>query len=168
MDKTYIGIDPGAKGFVAAMYGDGRREYCSIADGDYYELAKFLEKVKDGAAEGCVCCMESIHAIFGSSAKATFSFGEVYGVLQGLLVALRIPYHLVPPKTWQKEIWINEDKVWKNSGGEKTVDNKATSINAAKRLFPEEDFRRSVRCRNVDDNKCDATLIAEYGRRKCL
>ena len=34
MGKTYIGIDPGAKGFVAVMYGDGRREYCSIADGD--------------------------------------------------------------------------------------------------------------------------------------
>ena len=76
MGKTYIGIDPGAKGFVAVMYGDGRREYCSIADGDYYLLAGFLGKVKYEATDGCVCCMESIHAIFGSSAKATFSFED--------------------------------------------------------------------------------------------
>lgn len=168
MGKTYIGIDPGAKGFVAVMYGDGRREYCSIADGDYYLLAGFLGKVKYEATDGCVCCMESIHAIFGSSAKATFSFGEVFGVLQGLLIALRIPYMLVPPKTWQKEIWISEDKVYKNGGGKKMVDNKGTSINAAKRLFPCEDLRRTAKCKNADDNKCDALLICEYGRRRGL
>ena len=75
---------------------------------------------------------------------------------------------LVPPKTWQKEIWISEDKVYKNGGGKKMVDNKGTSINAAKRLFPCEDLRRTAKCKNADDNKCDALLICEYGRRRGL
>ena len=50
----------------------------------------------------------------------------------------------------------------------KEVNTKATSINAAKRLFPELDFRRTNRCNNIDDNKVDATLICEYLRRKNL
>lgn len=166
--KAYIGIDPGAKGYIAVMYPNGTREYCSIADNDYHDIAVFLKNIKTIYEDKCVCCMESIHAIFGSSAKATFSFGEVFGVLQGLLIALEVPYHLVPPKTWQKEIWISQDKVYKNVAGKKAIDNKATSINAARRLFPTEDFRRTSKCKNVDDNKCDATLICDYGRRKCL
>ena len=48
----------------------------------------------------------------------------------------------------------------------KEVNTKATSINAAKRLFPELDFRRTEKCDNIDDNKVDATLICEYLRRK--
>jgi hypothetical protein len=112
--KTYIGIDPGSKGFIAVMHPDGTREYCSLQDCDYHDIALFLKNIKTVCEENCVCCMEEIHAIFGSSAKSTFSFGETFGVLQGLLIALEIPYHLVPPKTWQKEIWISHDKVIKS------------------------------------------------------
>ena len=166
--KTYIGIDPGNKGYIAVIDHNGTREYYSIADNDYHDIAIFLKNIKTIYGDKCMCCMESIHAIFGSSAKATFSFGEVFGVLQGLLIALEIPYHLVPPKTWQKKIWISQDKVYKTFAGKKTIDNKSTSINAARRLFPTEDFRRTSKCKNVDDNKCDATLIAEYGRRSNL
>ena len=117
MEKIYIGIDPGSKGFVAVDYGDGNHEFCAIADNDYHDIALFLSNVKALHEGRVVCCMEEIHAVYGSSAKATFSFGEVFGVLQGILVALGIGYHLVPPKTWQKEIWVNKDKVYKSKVG---------------------------------------------------
>ena len=168
MNKVYIGIDPGALGYISVDYGEGRREFCSIKDEGYHGVALFLKNVKTLMGDNCACCMEEIHAVFGSSAKGTFSFGECFGVLQGLLIALNIPYHLVPPKTWQKEIWITQDKVYKSKGGKKSIDNKPTSINAARRLFPDVDFRRTEKCKNADDNKCDATLICEYGRRKNL
>lgn len=168
MGKTYIGIDPGALGYISVVYEDGKRGFCSIKDEGFNDVAKFLKAVKEASEGNCVCCMEEIHAVLGSSAKGTFSFGEVFGVLQGFLIALGIPYHLVPPKTWQKEIWITQDKVYKTKNGKKSVDNKPTSINAAKRLFPDIDFRRNEKCKNVDDNKCDAMLICEYGRRKNL
>lgn len=166
MEKTYIGIDPGCKGFLVAVHSKDNSSI-SIADNSYNEIAKWLRSII-AEDESVVCCMEEIHAIYGSSAKSTFSFGETYGILQGLLIALRIPYHLVPPKTWQKEIWVAQDKVYKTKNGKKSVDNKATSINAATRLFSDMDFRRTSKCRSVDDNKCDATLICEYGRRKNL
>ena len=46
MEKVYIGIDPGSKGFVAVDYGDGNHEFCAIADNDYHDIALFLGNVK--------------------------------------------------------------------------------------------------------------------------
>lgn len=175
MDKTYIGIDPGAKGYVCVMWADGHMEHMGLQDGGWHGVAGFLGGIMSESQGNVVCCMEEIHAVHGSSAKGTFSFGEVYGVLQGVLIALGMPYHLVPPKTWQKEIWVNGDKVWKSTGRTgkdgkalRAVDQKPTSMNAAQRLFPNVDFRRSAKCKVLDDNKCDATLICEYGRRRNL
>lgn len=167
-NRIYIGIDPGSLGFISVDKGDGIRDFCSLKDNNPADVSLFLKNVKTLSEGNCVCCMEEIHAVFGSSAKATFSFGECFGMLQGILVALGIPFHLVSPKIWQKEIWITQDKVFKSKNGKKSVDNKPTSINAARRLFPDIDFRRTDKCKNVDDNKCDATLICEYGRRKNL
>ena len=126
--------------------------------------------------------MEQIHAIFGSSAGSTFAFGEIFGILKGLLIANEIPYHLVPPKEWQKEIWIHQDEIYVNKTRNitdketgvkvpktiKAVDPKPTSFNAARRIFPNVDLRKNERCRKLDDNKCDSLLIAEYARRKNL
>ncbi len=167
-NKTYIGIDPGSKGFLVAMFPNGDKKFIGIGDHDYHDISEWLRHIQELSGCNAICCMEAIHAVFGSSAKATFSFGETFGMLQGILVALGIPYHLVPPKEWQKEIWISQDKVYKKGGSAKSVDNKPTSINAARRLFPGIDFRRTEKCKNIDDNKCDAILICEYGRRKNL
>ena len=66
---------------------------------------------------------------------------------------------------------VTHKKVTRKDGKEinrKETDTKATSINAAQRLFPSVDFRRNEQCRKIDDNKVDALLMAEYGRRKNL
>lgn len=172
--KFYIGIDVGAKGFIT-LYSDSVVEFYSIADNDFYKLGDILGAIK-AKHQNVVCVMEEIHALFGSSAKATFSFGEINGLLKGLLIANKIPYHLVPPKKWQSVIWNNKDMVitYKDATirgkkiKKKEVNTKQTSINAAKRLFPNVDFRKSERCKNIDDNKVDSMLIAEYGRRMNL
>lgn len=164
-ERVYIGIDPGAQGYVCVDYG-GRQDFLALRGLGWREVAEWLRGVRDGCGGRCVCCMESIHAVYGSSAKATFSFGECFGALQGILSALGIPYHLVPPKAWQKEMWVSEDRVWVQKCGRRGVDNKATSKRAAGRLYPGVDFRRTGKCKTLDDNKCDAALICGYGRRK--
>lgn len=173
-NKCRIAIDPGANGYIAIEV-NGEWTFMSLRDNDMYQVSDLLRYLKD-KYPNIVAGMELIHAIFGSSAKATFSFGEVYGKLQALLIAHKIPYHLIAPKTWQNEIWDNKDmvitykkvKIKDKEISKKEVNTKATSINAAKRLFPELDFRRTERCNNIDDNKVDATLICEYLRRKNL
>lgn len=167
--KTYISCDPGSEGFICAWNPDNDvREYISIKDSTRRQLADFLNRY----AESSVAVMEEVHALHGSSAKSTFRFGEIFGLLQGLFIALRIPYHLVQPKDWQASIWINSDKVYKagkvnqkTGKASRIVDTKPTSINAASRLFPGIDFRRTPDCKKIDDNKVDATLIGEYARR---
>lgn len=172
MSRVYLGIDPGQKGFIT-LYGDGVMEHYSIEDNDFYMLGDILGKIKE-RYPNIVCIMEEVHAIFGSSAKATFSFGEINGLLKGILIANKIPYHLVQPKKWQSEIWDFKDMVVSYKtitlrGKEvqkKDVNTKQTSINAAKRIFPNVDFRKNERCKKLDDNKVDSLLLAEYARRK--
>lgn len=174
MNRVYMGIDPGEKGFITVMK-DKAMIFFSIKDNDFYRIDEFLKEMKE-LNPNIVCIMEEVHAIFGSSAKATFSFGEINGLLKGLLIANKIPYHLVPPKKWQGELWDSKDMVitYKDvfiKGKEtkrKEVNTKKTSFNTASRLFPMVDFRKTERCKNPDDNKIDSILLAEYGRRKNL
>ena len=172
--KTYIGIDPGASGFVAVMPQGGEKSFFAVKGATLADIVGFLRPLK---SQGEVfCCIEDVHAVFGSSAGATFAFGHICGVLEGVLAALAIPYQKVPPKTWQNAVWTHDDKVFvsreRKVKGEiktvSTVDPKKTSLKAAARLFPDVDFRRSAKCRDADDNKCDAMLICEYGRRMNL
>ena len=175
MEKTFIGIDPGVKGFVAAMFPNGKFEFYSIDENDDLDLHRIFKSIKDRSWQ-VTAVLEDVHAIFGSSAKSTFNFGEIKGILRGLLVANEIPYTLIQPKQWQQEIWNNQDMIvsYKSiirAGKEikqKVVDTKSTSINAARRLFPNIDLRKNERCKTIDDNKVDSLLMAEYARRKNL
>ena len=174
MNRVYLGVDVGSKGFIT-LNNNGSFEFYSIKDSDYYHLGDILKDIKSRITN-VICVLEEIHAIYGSSAKATFSFGEINGLLKGLLIANKIPYHLVSPKKWQSKMWENKDVVvtYKTvtiKGKEitkKDVNTKQTSLKAAKRLLPNVDFRKTERCKNYDDNKVDSILISEYGRRNNL
>lgn len=170
--KTIVSIDPGSKGFISVLYPDGKREFFAIEGHTHRDVANFIMSINP---ENTVCVMEEVHAIKGSAAGATFSFGEIFGFLKGVITASGFAYHLVQPKEWQSKVWINEDKVYKyGKPNAKTgkcsrlIETKATSINAAKRLFPEIDFKRTPKCINLDDNKVDSVLIGEYARRENL
>lgn len=176
MEKTYVGIDPGAVGFITALFPNGEFEFYSIDENDDLALHRILTSIKERSWQ-VTAVLEDVHAIFGCSAKSTFNFGEIKGILKGLLIANEIPYTLVQPKVWQGEIWNNQDMivsyktVKKQDGSEqkrKIVDTKSTSINAARRLFPKIDLRKNERCKKIDDNKVDSLLMAEYARRKNL
>ena len=174
MDKAYLGIDVGSKGFIS-MQKDGCWTHYSIEDNDLYQLSNIMREIREHNND-IACVIEDVHAIFGSSAKATFAFGFNKGYLIGLLAANNIPYTLIQPKEWQKEMWGNSDMVvnYKEvtiKGVKKTkkeVNTKQTSINACKRLFPTLDLRKSERSKKIDDNKVDSILMAEYARRKNL
>jgi crossover junction endodeoxyribonuclease RuvC len=102
--------------------------------------------------------IENVHAIQGKVGNSSnFNFGLGKGILMGLVAGLDIPYTLVNPKAWQKEVW---------EGVTRQTDNKKTSLLAAKRLFPSETFLATSRSRVPHDGIVDATLMAEYARRK--
>lgn len=170
MDTVIIAIDPGSKGVITILRPDGRMEHHFLASEDRKDIVEAVRKVKrESPLCRVVAVMEEVHAIFGSSAKATFAFGEIFGWLKAMVFCTGIPLVLVPPKTWQGEVWRTGDKVYKAGDGlRRVLDTKATSIAAARRLFPGHSLKRTESCKNPDDNLCDSMLIAEYARRKNL
>lgn len=160
-----LGVDPGSSGFVVALDSESRVFLDSFqlpffSDGqlDVQSVYSWLKGLTDEYGMVVRCGLESVHAIFGSSAKSTFQFGRVLGSLETMLTAASVSFRPVTPKTWQKLLWAGIKPV--HRGGK--LDTKAMSFSAVQKLYPEVDFRRTPRCKNFDDNKVDATLIAYY------
>lgn len=157
----FLGIDPGQGSFLFVI-GDGYHESYQIPtdkDGvNIKELAlvfRRLPSIKHAV-------IEDVHSVFGASAKSNWNFGRTVGILEALLAANGIEYTKIQPKKWQKQMWDGVDVIKKENG---STDTKATSMLAAKKLFPSIDLRKSERAKKPDHNKVDALLIAEYCRR---
>lgn len=160
-DKIYIGLDVGERGAMTVMCNDcSDFAHYSFIDYDMGDIAIILGNLARNSV--CYAVVEDVHSVFGSSAKSTFNFGFNKGWIVGLLTALKIPYSMIPPKTWQNGVWERCDKVMDG----KKVKTKETSINCAKRIFPNADLRRTSKCKKDDDGICDSLLMAEYARRQ--
>ena len=158
--KTIIGIDPGKEGFITVKTEDGVVHYPIPTVGrdlDMHELSNLLiEIVSKCDIDRTMAVIEDVHALPRSAAKATFTFGGIcYAIRMGLSM-LGVSVVLVAPKKWQKEMY---------EGIKPDPDKKVMSIQAAKRLFPNNDLRRTSNCKKPDDNLTDSLLIAEYGWR---
>jgi hypothetical protein len=163
--KRVVSIDPGANGGIAVFDEDGLElvdlyTIPKVKDKiDYSALANLLREVIDSRT---TVVLEEVHSIFGSSAKSNFSFGHINGVLLGIILSTGRPYVLVQPKEWQKVVWTNQDKVYKPGKAKQTTDTKATSLLAAKRLFPKTDFTKSAKSKIPHDGLIDAALIGKW------
>ncbi len=169
MGKIYIGVDIGKDGFITIFNGE---------EFEFFEIPVIGKQVDASALctiftgisirfQVAHAVLEDVHAIFGSSAKGTFTFGYVAGLTEMALVANMIPFSKVAPKKWQKLMWEGVPLQSKPSTTGKThvVDTKAMSEIAAKRLFPKLDLRRNNNCKINHDGKIDSLLICEYARR---
>ena len=161
MRDAYIGIDPGAKGFVVIY--DARESHKG-----YWKVPlasdELLDVLERFAPLDCIAVIEKVGAMPGQGRTSIFTFGYNAGRIVGILEAMGIAYTHVVPQVWQREMWDSGDKVTTKG----KVDNKKTSYNAARRLHPNTDFRRTENCTTFDDNLVDATLLCDYGMRKNL
>lgn len=159
--RFYIGIDPGSKGYACFhSTDDGQYHHVPLADTD-----RMIDLLNQARASGnCIALIEQVGAMPGQGLSSTFMFGQNTGITLGLLIATGIPYVRVTPAKWQHELWDAADKVYRD----RKVDTKKTSANAARRLHPGMDFRRTEKCTSTDDNKVDATLICDYAERMNL
>lgn len=121
------------------------------------------------------CGIEDVHSIFGVGAKANFQFGRSLGIIEGIVAGYNLPFTKVSPKIWQKEMWmgikpveINTGKKTKEGNIKMKVDTKATSLLAAKRLYPDLDLRATERSKKAHDGIVDALLIATFVKRKLM
>lgn len=169
--KYYIGIDPGTKGYISIIDETGKfiESFPLLKNAkniDVVEISNTLLNLSK-YEDNCHVIIENIHAIFGSSAKGTFNFGFIAGLIEGVIATIGLPYTKINPKIWQKEMFrgVNVTTKPSTTGKTQVIDTKKMSFLASHRIFPTVDLRRTSKCKNEDDNFSDSLLMAEYGRR---
>lgn len=170
--NIFVGVDVGKNGGIFAM--DDERDIIVKAaipkvkgsdEVDYQELLFIFRHITRASRRKAevIVVIEDVHSIFGTSAKSNFAFGHIKGIKEAMMVALNYEYKLIPPKKWQKKVWLPEDIVYEaGKSGKKKKDTKATSLKAAQRIFPNVDFTKSPRATKPHDGIVDAALMAEY------
>lgn len=140
-----IGIDPGKGGAMSIIYEDGSTQSIPFDESDYiYYLGQLKGKE-------CFCILERVNAMPGQGVVSMFTFGMNYGWIMGVLEAFEVPFQLVRPQEWKKALGVTKDK--------------NTSVQVAKRMFPNAQLLRTERSRKDDDNIAESLLMAEYARR---
>ena len=156
-----IGIDPGNTGAIAFLSHDdqffdvinmplmanGKKQQINPA-----ELKKEIERLmvfrlKEPSNENDLYSVyiEKASAMPGQGVSSMFNFGMGYGIIQGVVSSIGLPYQLVTPQSWKKKAsLIGKDK-----------DNART---LAQQLYPEAPLGRKK-----DIGRADAILIARFG-----
>jgi crossover junction endodeoxyribonuclease RuvC len=96
--------------------------------------------------------LEKAQAMPGQGVSSMFSYGVGFGFIQGILQEARFPHRQIPPAKWAK---------WAHQGCAAGLP-KARSLEAARRLFPEQTFLASERSKKPHVGLIDAALIAAY------
>ena len=149
-----IGIDPGISGAIA-VFRDGKLE--SVVDMPTVEIAsgKTIKRHISAATLRNILeldmyqfshvVIEKVGAMPGQGVTSMFNFGRSAGIIEGVVVGLKMPSTYVTPATWTKAVG--------RAAG------KDASRMRAMELFPAkaELFKRAK-----DDGRADAALIAHW------
>lgn len=138
-----LGIDPGKTGALAALHPDGSLAWVHDMP-DPISGALLADMLEGEGIAGAF--VEFQVGRPGQSSSAMFTFGTGYGVVLGVLGALRIPHTLVTAGKWKKSAGLGKDK------------NASRAL--AVRLWP--DHAASF-ARVKDDGRAEAALIARHG-----
>ena len=141
MARIYIGCDPGKSGAIAILTDAGKVACTIKLDGTEHDIAESLRAAIQDAEPHAM--LERVHAMPQQGVSSTFKFGQSFGFLRGLLVALQIPFDEVTPAKWQNEMKCR-------TRGDKNI-----TKQAAQRRWPAE---------RITHRTADALLLAEHCR----
>lgn len=89
---------------------------------------------------------------FTQGVVSMFSLGEGYGLWQGILAALGVPYQTVAPARWKGALMADQPKT------------KEAAVPVATRLYPAVSGDLRTPRGRILDGRADALLLAHYGR----
>jgi crossover junction endodeoxyribonuclease RuvC len=157
--KISIGIDPGISGAVATINAR-TLEVLELADTPVitvggkrlYDISGMAGLIRHIALMGdAVVILEQAQPMPGQGVTSTFSTGRSFGLWEGILSALDVPYQAIRPIMWTK-------KILAGASGE----GKQRSIQFAMRMFPGAELVQKG-CRKPKDGRADALCLAYYG-----
>ena len=152
----FIGVDPGGSGSICAVdeFGVPFGEPFWIKTNEPpADLVKFIGKKQFDANGKVRAVLERVGAMPGQGVSSTFKFGQSFGMLLGILVAMEIPFELYTPQVWQKLMGCR----WP-AGKTKPTQTQKKNLNkeVAQRLWPKE---------KITHANADGLLLAEFCRR---
>lgn len=174
----YLGIDPGKGGASGIVDANGGlvRVWDTPIIGKHFDVHDMVGKLRSELSAALWdsrkgtelvetlhatptdtwrthCALEQVGPHPKDGKKQAWNFGMGYGMWQGILAALGIPFELVLPRTWQKLV--------PNRTGKNPQEKKHSTVIAAKRRWPNIDIRLKK-----DWDRADGAWLAEYARRK--
>lgn len=173
MLRTYVGIDNGISGAMAAMVPDSsvaggwrvmttRTPTLKVGDVELVDImAAKRWLVSVGPLENMHVIMEAgqKQPVFGI--KGNFSTGFSYGAFFSFLRLMGVAASIINPKNWQNDMF-------RGLSARMKTDTKACSIEMCRRLFPRVSLIATERCTKDHDGIADALCMAEWGRRNNL
>ena len=162
----FIGIDPGLDGAVCIVHPfltdvaplitiydtptltvkSGKKNHRVM---DVTEAANILRRRGASSPDEVCVVLERVASMPGQGVASMFSFGMNFGMWQGILAALQLPYTLVHSRTWKAALMRDMGK------------EKEASIVRAKQLYPQAASSLTLK---KHDGRADALLLAHYGR----
>lgn len=154
---TILAIDPGSSGGICIADHDGIDCWpMPKTERDVWNLLQTQLRTAD--VEPWHAFIEDVHAMPQQGVSSTFKFGVSYGFLRGLLVASRIPFAEVRPRTWQKALGIAPARAsaakTQSERGKLQREHKNRLKAKAQQMYP--DLRITLAT-------ADAVLLAHYG-----
>ena len=118
--KVVLGADPGKSGAICLMEPSTLRIAFHDTVSTPTELLQWIEKIKEefhivGFA------VEQVHALPGSSAGSSFTFGRGYERMLFLAQTVGCPVFNVTPKTWQSFIGLSVPRKIKGAARKKAI-----------------------------------------------
>jgi hypothetical protein len=157
-----IGIDPGKSGGIAYFDTDNSKMYAYAMPESEKEITKTIIDIfmQEPGIEAKVY-LEKVHSMPQQGVVSTFTFGQGYGFIRGVLSTVNdiggnnYPLFDIRPQAWQKALEIPK----RNINTESYEDFKKRLVVTANQWFP---------YLPVTKKTADAILIAYYGYRHHL
>ncbi len=171
---NYCGIDPGQSGAICLVHENGSLlatsplPYSGSGRDSELDMISLQEILHSYTADwGDVkpfVVVEMVQILGAMSSKTSIGKSHrMFGRIEAVLHCGKFRHETVKPAAWQRQFWQKT----RMPKGQK-FDTKAAALKAARRLWPDQTWLRSPRCKNPDDGLVDAALMAEYGRRNRL
>lgn len=161
--KVFIGIDPGAKGYICALAPDVNQAEFIANVALPHEIYDFLVDMR-GEHSVKKAMIEDVHSLHGMSAKSNFNFGFNTGLLHGIFGSTGNGLDMVQPKVWQKHIGIKTPVKVKGApkvpAAVRSRQLKSEVAAICQRLYPRIVIHGPKG--GLQDGKSDALMIAHY------
>lgn len=164
MPETYhdavIGVDPGDKGAICLLdIENDFTEFLAASEHPHVLWETYSRWMK--AFNIRLVTVEDVHAIQGSAAKATFSFGANVERMVLLPTLLHLPLARMTPKVWHKELRISVTNTLKGPARKRAI--KEAVASTIRSRFPKAELIGPKG--GLLDGRSDALAIAEASRR---